>query len=77
MLQVGAFQVFMLKRTPEVAYQCMRHMEPFLPFKDASSAPPCFHLTVLSTIQVRTFLSFTWHLLGNRNLIAAVASEMR
>lgn len=41
----------MLGRTPEVAYQCMRHLEPFLPFRDASPAAPCFNLTVLSTIK--------------------------
>ena len=42
----------MCGRTAEAAYECMRHMEPFLTFRDASSGPPCFGLTVLSTIKV-------------------------
>lgn len=51
-LQVGAFLALMLNQTAEAAYARLQHMEPFMCFRDASSGPSCFGLTVNSTIQV-------------------------
>jgi len=40
-----------MDRTPEEAYACLRGMEPFLPFRDASVGPCAFHLTVFHCLQ--------------------------
>ncbi len=52
-MQVGAFQVFVLGRSALAAYHSIQHMEPFTFFKDASSGPACFGLTVKSCIEVK------------------------
>ncbi|KAK9823515.1 hypothetical protein WJX72_003342 [[Myrmecia] bisecta] len=47
---VGIYQVLLLNRTVDQAYQAVSALQPFLPYRDASSGPSSFHLTVYDCI---------------------------
>lgn len=55
LLQVGAFQVLVMGKNGNEASTCVDRAGPFCTFRDASSGPACFGLTVHSTIQVKCF----------------------
>ena len=50
-LQVGLYQVLLMDRSPEAAYQAVKGLAPFAPFRDASCGQSCFDLTVLHCLQ--------------------------
>lgn len=48
---IGAYQIIYMDKTPSEAYSCLRRMEPFLPFRDASMGPCDYNLTVFHCLQ--------------------------
>lgn len=48
---VGAFLVIYMNKTPLEAYNKIKVMEVFMPFRDASMGPCSFNITVLHTLQ--------------------------
>lgn len=48
---IGCFQVLHLDRKPMDAYEPLRVLEPFIPFRDASMGPCPYKLTVLHCLQ--------------------------
>lgn len=51
-LQVGLYQVLLMDRTPELAFQIVKGLGPFAHFRDASCGQSCFDLTVLDCLKV-------------------------
>lgn len=47
------FQVMLLGRSADKAYNLMKPLEPFVPFRDPSRGPSCFDLSVLHCIRVK------------------------
>jgi len=49
---IGAFQVIHLNRSPEQAYRTLvtKNSPPYMPFRDASYGPCCYHLTLLDCL---------------------------
>ncbi len=58
-MQVGLYQVLLMDRSPEVAYQRVMGLAPFAPFRDASCGQSCFDLTVFHCLKVRPHLQQT------------------
>jgi len=48
---IGAYQIIYMGKTPAEAYGCLRRMEPFLPFRDASMGPCDYNLSVFHCLQ--------------------------
>lgn len=48
---IGAYQIIYMDKTPTEAYSCLRRMEPFMPFRDASMGPCDYNLTVFHCLQ--------------------------
>lgn len=48
---IGAYQIIYMDKTPSEAYSCLKRMEPFIPFRDASMGPCDYNLTVYHCLQ--------------------------
>ncbi|KAK9833043.1 hypothetical protein WJX74_005392 [Apatococcus lobatus] len=63
---VGLYQVLLLDRTPELAFQTVKSLGPFAPFRDASCGQSCFDLSVLDCLKgiskARQAGFLDWHL---------------